>query len=49
MNGFRSTLQHYFNPLHFYCRLRDLGLGGPLARKICGMYQRYLYPAPPVC
>ena len=38
--SFRLTAQHLFNPLHVYCRLRELGLSGDAAHKICGVYER---------
>ena len=38
-----SPAQHYLNPLHVYCRLRDLGLPGPVARTISSGYERILY------
>ena len=38
-----SATQHYLNPLHVYCRLRDLGLPGPVARTISSGYERILY------
>ncbi|MBG0775634.1 MAG: hypothetical protein H0S85_04275 [Desulfovibrionaceae bacterium] len=43
MTGLRSRLQHRFNPLHVYCRLRCLGFSGPLARSVCAVYERLLY------
>ncbi|MDP3426899.1 MAG: hypothetical protein Q8S17_05920 [Humidesulfovibrio sp.] len=38
-----SAAQHYLNPLHVYCRLRDLGLPSPVARTISSSYERILY------
>lgn len=38
-----SAAQHYLNPLHVYCRLRDLGLPGPVARTITFGYERVIY------
>lgn len=38
-----SAAQHYLNPLHVYCRLRDLGLPSPVARTISSGYERILY------
>lgn len=38
-----SAAQHYLNPLHVYCRLRDLGLPSPVARTISAGYERVLY------
>ncbi|KPK29592.1 MAG: hypothetical protein AMK69_06080 [Nitrospira bacterium SG8_3] len=41
-------LQHYFNPLHIYCRLRDLGLPKSIAIYLSRFYERvifkYLWP-----
>ncbi|MDQ7836722.1 MAG: hypothetical protein RDU24_15185 [Humidesulfovibrio sp.] len=38
-----SAAQHYLNPLHVYCRLRDLGLPSPVARTISNSYERVIY------
>ena len=38
-----SATQHYLNPLQVYCRLRDLGLPGPVARTLSAGYERVLY------
>jgi len=38
-----SAAQHYLNPLHVYCRLRDMGLPTPVARSISAGYERVLY------
>ena len=43
------AMKHYFNPLHVYCRLRDLGLGKGTAGFLCRIYEkaifrRYLMP-----
>jgi hypothetical protein len=38
-----SAAQHYLNPLHVYCRLRDLGLPSTVARTISNGYERILY------
>jgi len=38
-----SAAQHYLNPLHVYCRLRDLGLPSSVARTISFSYERILY------
>lgn len=34
----KETLRHHFNPLHLYCRLVDVGMGGPRARGLCRLY-----------
>jgi hypothetical protein len=39
------TLQHHFNPLHLFCRLRRLGLGKNAALRLARLYERYLYRA----
>jgi hypothetical protein len=39
----RNALTHHLNPLHLYCRLRDMGLSGALARSITRGYERLLY------
>ena len=38
-----KTLQHYLNPLHIYCRLRDLGLAEKLAVFLCQLYERTVF------
>jgi len=43
MLALRRMLQHRLNPLHVYCRLRDCGLGGSLTRRMCLVYERYVY------
>lgn len=43
MRRLRNYLQHRFNPVHLYCRLRDLGLGKSKARKMCSAYERFVY------
>jgi hypothetical protein len=35
----RSKLQHYMNPLHVYCRLRDFGLSKSSAAKLGKLYE----------
>jgi len=39
----RDVLQHCLNPLHLYCRLRELGLPSALARCFCAGYERAVY------
>jgi len=39
----RRDFRHYFNPLHVYCRLRDFGLGTARAKRLCRVYERFLY------
>jgi hypothetical protein len=43
MKAFRKHCQHIFNPLHVYCRLRQLGFTLGLARNVCRAYERGLY------
>lgn len=38
-----KALQHRLNPLHLYCRLRDLGLPTALARSLSSGYERLVY------
>jgi hypothetical protein len=35
--------QHVLNPLHVYCRLRDMGLPGSVARAVTSGYERAVY------
>ncbi len=39
----RNFMQHFFNPLHVYCRLKDFGVPAPRARRISKVYERYVY------
>jgi hypothetical protein len=39
----RQALRHHLNPLHVFCRLRDLGLGKRIALCCVRIYERYLY------
>jgi len=43
MNTLRRRLQHMFNPLHLYCRLKEAGLAEPLARRLSRVYERAVY------
>ncbi len=43
MKCLRRSLQHCFNPLHVFCKLRRAGFGIPLARRMSSAYERYLY------
>jgi len=43
MKPFKRFLQHYFNPLHVYCRMREVGLAVPLSMAMCSVYERFLY------
>ncbi len=35
----KGSLQHYLNPLHVYCRLRDAGMEKKTALAICKGYE----------
>lgn len=35
--------QHYLNPLHVRCRLRDCGVSKDKATKISGWYEKNIY------
>ena len=43
MKKFRSIMQHLFNPLHLFCRLREVGVEQDKAKKFCCAYERYVY------
>jgi hypothetical protein len=38
-----TALKHYFNPLHVYCRLRDIGLGKGMASFLCRCYEKMIF------
>jgi len=38
-----AMLKYYMNPLHVYCRLRDLGLSKGQAILICCIYERLFF------
>jgi hypothetical protein len=38
-----ASIQHYLNPLHIYCRLRNLGLTKGHAAYICQIYERAIF------
>jgi hypothetical protein len=40
MRFFKLYLQHHFNPLHVYCRLRDCGLPSAVAIRVMSAYER---------
>jgi hypothetical protein len=37
------AMQHYFNPLHVYCRLRDIGIPRGVAIRLCKVYERTIF------
>jgi len=43
MRQIRNFMQHFFNPLHVYCRLQDLGVKAPTAHRMSRAYERYLW------
>lgn len=38
-----AALKHYLNPLHIYCRLREIGMGKEKAVALCSLYERYVF------
>ncbi|TET93070.1 MAG: hypothetical protein E3J46_00320 [Desulfobacteraceae bacterium] len=38
-----SGIKHYMNPLHIYCRLRDIGIAKGLALFMCRNYERSIF------
>ena len=36
-------LKHYVNPLHIYCRLRDMGIAKGWAMSLCRNYERSIF------
>ena len=38
-----TKLQHYLNPLHIYCRLRDMGIAKGIALGLCRVYERIIF------
>ena len=43
MKAFRHLCQHIFNPLHVFCRLRQVGMHPAAAMNVCRVYERSLY------
>ncbi len=43
MTQIRAKLQHRLNPLHIYCRLRNLGLAHRTARVVSTCYEKIVY------
>lgn len=35
--------QHIYNPLHYYSRLRELGIDKDYAKELCTKYEKYIY------
>jgi hypothetical protein len=38
-----NTFQHYLNPLHVYCRLRDIRVPKGVAIVLCKVYERAIF------
>jgi hypothetical protein len=38
-----AVIQHYLNPLHIYCRLRNIGFAKAQAGVICSIYERMIF------
>lgn len=38
-----AALKHYLNPLHLYCRLRDLGMPKQWALFLCKFYEKTMF------
>ena len=43
MHHLRMLFQHVCNPLHVYCRLRDMGMDSHVAMRVCTLYERVLF------
>jgi len=43
MRTLRLYFQHVFNPLHVYCRLRNIGVETSRAQRVCFVYERFVY------
>ena len=38
-----KVIKHYMNPLHIYCRLRELGMAKTPASSLCRIYERIIF------
>jgi hypothetical protein len=38
-----AAIKHYMNPLHVYCRLRDIGISRNAAMFVCRIYERAIF------
>ncbi len=38
-----AAIKHYMNPLHIYCRLRDIGISRNAAIFMCRIYERAIF------
>ena len=36
-------IKHYMNPLHIYCRLRDMGIKKGKAKFLCRIYENTIF------
>jgi hypothetical protein len=43
MEGMVREIKHYMNPLHVYCRFRDIGMGKRLSSFLCHLYERAIF------
>ena len=43
-----ATIKHYMNPLHIYCRLRDVGIPKNSAMLVCRVYERTIFKCLPI-
>lgn len=43
MKVLRNMTQHWFNPLHVFCRLRQAGMSRRAARMVCRIYETCVY------
>jgi hypothetical protein len=43
LNIMTTALKHYLNPLHVYCRLRDMGIGKGVASVLCRCYEKMIF------
>jgi len=43
MKKVKSFIQHHFNPLHVYCRLRSAGFKPVMAQRFCTLYEKFFY------
>ncbi len=39
----KSAIRHYLNPLHIYCRLRDVRIPKGMARSLCVIYEHSIF------
>ncbi len=43
MKAFKNLAQHVLNPLHVFCRLRQMGMSVRAARRMCKLYELCVY------